>query len=61
MNEKNQSVWAQEVQYEEINQVVCENEIPEDLMNKAYEAFNRFYQKEQRRNKSPKRKKPCWQ
>jgi hypothetical protein len=54
------SVWAQEVQYDEINKQVNSNIIA-SLSVEAHEALARFCQKEQKRGKTSKKRRHCWQ
>ena len=58
MGKNKNSVWAQEVDYGEIYE---EKHSQENFLNESYEALNRLYCKEQKRSKSAKRKRHCWQ
>ena len=49
------SIWAQEIQLEEIEELELE------ILEEAYEALNRFCQKETKRSKNSKKIKQCWQ
>jgi len=53
------SVWAQEVNYDEIYSEKYDAQ--DNMLSNAYDALNRFYQKDQRRSKTQKKYKDCWQ
>jgi len=54
------SLWAQEVQYQEIYDDV-DSGVAKTVLTDAYEALTRFCQKEQRRGKDLKKRGHCWQ
>ncbi|MDD3014536.1 MAG: hypothetical protein PHC34_12610 [Candidatus Gastranaerophilales bacterium] len=59
MEKSKNSVWAQEVNYDELHSE--KYDIQNSMLADAYEALNRFYKKDQRRSKFQKRSKDCWQ
>lgn len=61
MSKNKSSIWAQEVQYDELFNNSDHYNVAEKLLNEAYEALNRFSQKELKRGKIQKKVKQCWQ
>ncbi len=54
---KHNDTWSLDIDYEENK----EEKDKEDLLGYAQEALSRFYQKENKRSKTVKQKKHCWQ
>lgn len=60
MGKNKHSVWAQEVQYEEVISEM-DGGAAKTVLNDAYEALSRFCQKEQKRGKTSRNRRHCWQ
>lgn len=63
MKRHKNSAWAEEVTFGEIQEMYTNFEVEkEDILDSAFEALNKFTQRESRRGKEPKIKKKnqCW-
>jgi hypothetical protein len=57
---KNDYDWEKESGFGEFEKR-NNTEIDDDILTDSYEALSRFYQKENRRSKTVKQKRNCWQ
>lgn len=60
MGKNKHSVWAQEVQIEEVSYGTVGNNCT-NILQEAHDALSRFCQKEQKRGKTSKKRRHCWQ
>lgn len=56
MGKNKYDMWNYDFEEEATN-----NSSKGEMLNDAYDALNRFYQKEQKRGKPLKKRKSCWQ
>ena len=55
------SAWAQSIQPGEIFEEFGSQNLANDVLSGAYDAYNKFCQKQIKRSKISKRKGQCWQ